>query len=417
MMDLATSENTKKQIKFSIRVFEEYLQAVNLTLDEVEQLPNSELDSLLSRFYGSVRTSKGEYYSKKSMQAIRFGLQRHFVSAKLVDIIAHADFVNSKKTFKSMMAVIKKEGKGSVKHKEAITREDMVTIQEYFDLNKPDDLQDKVFMDVMIYFCNRGRENLRQMTPDQFEITGEPGSRSITKKDTLTKNNRENHDETSQGGVMTEIPGNPRCPVSSLLKYLEKLNPKCEALWQRARSAVSDDDAVWYCDSSVGKNTLFDKMKSISLKAGTSQVYTNHCLRATSVTILDEAGFEARDIMTVSGHHAETSIKSYARTSSAKKKRMSTAIASVLAPSPEVPAQPVVEIPPLDMMMEEIDLASGLVDVPVDMVDRDEDLTKALQDISNLSQEINQEININNSSNSNHKIQFNFSGCVVNIHN
>ena len=158
-------------------------------------------------------------------------------------------------------------------------------------------------------------------------------------------------------------------------------------------------------------------MKIISVNAGTRQVYTNHCLRATSVTNLDEAGFEARDIMTVSGHHAETSIKSYARTSSGKKKRMSTAIASVLAPpAAEVPQpQPIVEIPPLDMM-EEYDLASHLVDVPVDIVD--DDLTNALQDISNLSQEINQEININKSSNSNHKIQFNFmSGCVVNIHN
>ena len=43
-------------------------------------------------------------------------------------------------------------------------------------------------------------------------------------------------------------------------------------------------------------------MKSISMKAGTSQVYTNHCLRATSVAILDEAGFKARDIMTLSRH-------------------------------------------------------------------------------------------------------------------
>ena len=52
---------------------------------------------------------------------------------------------------------------------------------------------------------------------------------------------------------------------------------------------------------------------------------------------------------------------------------MSTAIASVLAPPPEVPEpQPIVEIPPLDRMKEETDFASGLVDVPVDMVDRDQ---------------------------------------------
>ena len=65
-------------------------------------------------------------------------------------------------------------------------------------------------------------------------------------------------------------------------------------------------------------------MKSISMKAGTSQVYTNHCLRATSVTILNEAGFEAREIC------LDTSIKfkSYAHTVLIKKKRMSTATRS-----------------------------------------------------------------------------------------
>ena len=53
-------------------------------------------------------------------------------------------------------------------------------------------------MDVTIYFYNQGRENPWQMTPDQFEITGDPGSWSITKMDTLTKNNQENHDKISQ---------------------------------------------------------------------------------------------------------------------------------------------------------------------------------------------------------------------------
>ena len=63
----------------------------------------------------------------------------------------------------------------------------------------------------------------------------------------------------SQSGVMTELPGNPCCPVSYLLKYLEKHNPDCEAFWQRPRSAFSDDNHVWYFDSAGGKNALFDK--------------------------------------------------------------------------------------------------------------------------------------------------------------
>lgn len=44
-----------------------------------------------------------------------------------------------------------------------------------------------------------------------------------------------------------------------------------------------------------------------------STLYTNHCIRATCITNLDQRGIEARHIMSVSGHKSETSIKSYSR--------------------------------------------------------------------------------------------------------
>ena len=43
-----------------------------------------------------------------------------------------------------------------------------------------------------------------------------------------------------------------------------------------------------------------------------SQYYTNHSIRATAVTLLDEANFEAQHIMKVSGHKSGASIRSYA---------------------------------------------------------------------------------------------------------
>ena len=71
-------------------------------------------------------------------------------------------------------------------------------------------------------------------------------------------------------------------------------------------------------------------MKIISQNANCSTPYTNHCLRAMGVTILDEAGYPSRDIMAVSGHKSEGSIKHYARTSVAQKSRMSDTLSSAL---------------------------------------------------------------------------------------
>ena len=61
----------------------------------------------------------------------------------------------------------------------------------------------------------------------------------------------------------------------------------------------------------MGHNTVESLMNKISESAQLSQKYTNHSLRATAVHILDAANFPSRHIMTVTGHRAESSLKTY----------------------------------------------------------------------------------------------------------
>ena len=68
-------------------------------------------------------------------------------------------------------------------------------------------------------------------------------------------------------------------------------------------------------------------MSSISKELKLSQKYTNHCIRATAVSLLDESNFDARHIMRVSGHKSESSIRSYSRRlSEVKHKEISHAL-------------------------------------------------------------------------------------------
>ena len=331
LTDSADSKNTKNAVKYAVKIFEGYLQIINTDLDSVNKLPNSELDKILQKFYAGVRQKNGSLYCKKSMLSIRFGLQRHFLNTKNVDIVKHEDFANSSRVFKCFSATFKRKGKGVVKHKSAIPQEDMEKIQDSLDLDDPQGLQDKVFIDIMLYFCNRGRENLREMTRDSFEVCEEGGKCYITLKDTLTKNNREDELEKSQGGIMTATNG-PRCPVASFLQYKDKLNPQCKWFWQRVKPKHElHPSGPWYANAPLGKNIIGEKMKTISSHAGTKQ-YTNHCLRATSISTLQNAGFRDREIMSVSGHHSESSLKHYAMTTSETKENMSRAIAAAVDP-------------------------------------------------------------------------------------
>ena len=61
-----------------------------------------------------------------------------------------------------------------------------------------------------------------------------------------------------------------------------------------------------------------------------STIYTNHSIRATTITILDRSGFEARHIMSVSGHRNESSIKTYSKTDTNTKTNMAGSLMAVI---------------------------------------------------------------------------------------
>ena len=70
---------------------------------------------------------------------------------------------------------------------------------------------------------------------------------------------------------------------------------------------IDPADDIWYENVPVGKNKLENFLKDLSECVGVSKVYTNHSIRATSVTLLDEAGISSHHIIKVKGHGREES--------------------------------------------------------------------------------------------------------------
>ena len=159
-------------------------------------------------------------------------------------------------------------------------------------------------------------------------------------------------------------PGSEICPLQTFQKYLSHLNPKLNALLQKPKSKVYEQ--VWYCNSPVGVNTLSKMMSVISKKYNLSEIYTNHCMRVTSMQTMERNDMEGRDIIRVTGHKSEKSINQYARTlSTTKKRKISHAFTSTLSGGPSsstetlskppksvetVPEIPRLEIPPTQIV-------------------------------------------------------------------
>ncbi len=351
-VDLADALNTKKQIKYALTRLETYAVFSETTLEAVSALSKRDLDEFLCRFYASLRKHDGELYTKSSMQGIRYGLQRHFQALHKWNICNIESFPESNTFFKTMLVKLEREGKGRVKHKSPISAADMniILASEELDMSTPTGLQNKVFIDIMMNFCNQGRENMREMKPGDFTIfRDEDDVRYVTKREHMTKNNQENDNEMSSG-FMDEVPGSDTCPVASFEMYLSKLNPKCpDTLWQRPLPAVPES-GPWYCSVPVGIHTLGNKIKTISTKAGCSRVYTNHCLRATCITVLDHgAGFANRSIKAVSGDHSEQSLKHYTTKSDNRKMQLSVTLASQMTLNRQESPPPRQEVPSDDL--------------------------------------------------------------------
>ena len=122
----------------------------------------------------------------------------------------------------------------------------------------------------------------------------------------------DNEDE-SQSVIMAWL-GNPRCPVACLEKYLAKRDPRCDALWQKPKnhnaSFFHSADEVWFCNVPTGKHRLENLLTEMCKTAGLAHIYTPHCIRATSVTVLKAADLENRRVESVTGHASDKSMES-----------------------------------------------------------------------------------------------------------
>jgi len=193
------------------------------------------------------------------MLSIRYGLQKHFEKTLKVDIVNLPEFKGANNVFNAMLVKLKHEGKAVVNHKNPLSAEDLKKLYEHFDLNTPYGLQSKVFVDFMIYFCNRGRKNLRDIKKSDFIFN--ENDNFIVMRDMATKNHKGDvADEETRGGRIYKT-GKTSCPFLSFQKYLSVLHPDSSVCFQRPKMRINSESTVWYDNSPLGRNTLGDKMK------------------------------------------------------------------------------------------------------------------------------------------------------------
>ena len=124
--------------------------------------------------------------------------------------------------------------------------------------------------------------------------------------------------------------------MKTIENFIKHLYPKLDCLFQPTKELPGkfnpENETVWYCYSLVGQSALANMMKTIIKAAGITPHPSNHCVRATAVTVLSDSNVEARHIKAVTRHKSDSLIESYdARASFHQKENMSNILSGFVS--------------------------------------------------------------------------------------
>ena len=136
----------------------------------------------------------------------------------------------------------------------------------------------------------------------------------------------------------------------------------------------------------MGKNIIGKLMQRVSKKAGLSQIYSAHCVRASMITILFRAGVQPKEICHITKHKRESSLDSYIRgSSSAQKRQCSNVLSNALG------LQPVLN----DVNSVENELPDDVLNMALDLEEAIVQETGAAVPPSNVNQSSSSMVQIN----------------------
>ena len=298
MINFSQSENN---------FYTDWCQERNISTPLLE-MNTMELDQNLARFYVEARTIKGDEYSRSALLGFRSSIERYLNNNGItLKLSKNQLFQNSNKILDAKLRINRRAGKGTVQHKPVIVGSDLEKIRTspFLSTATPAGLLRRTWFYVSLHWCRCGREGQRDLRRESFKFSKDANGREfaiITKGEATKLHPGGESSKPLDEREKLYSTGADDDAFASLKLYVSKLNPSCTAFFQQPKQGVTNDDAVWYANRPLGINRLGEMMKNISAGAKLSQIYTNHSVRTTGITLLPSRNIPDCHIMFVSGH-------------------------------------------------------------------------------------------------------------------
>ena len=284
----------------------------------------------LCRFVMETRREDGKPYPLASLRCLLSALNRILQDNKApFSVFDKKDpqFRDLFCTLDTVSSELHREGIGA-QHKSAsvISYEDENVLWERGMLGdeSPGLLQHTVFYYAGMQFCLRGIQEQYDMRVQQ--LIRVPTDSQIYHEQVyykymefISKNNQHWFKDTNASNKEVKVyalPGSSRCMIRLLDKYLERPPPDAEYVYMRPLDKIPNLKQPWYTKQRVGYNTLKGFIPKLFATSGLEGLYTNHSLRATSITRMFKADVPEKIIAEKSGHKSLKALRMYERTSS-----------------------------------------------------------------------------------------------------
>lgn len=331
-------KSTSVQEKLHSTRFFTFLAEKNIHCD-LKTVSTENLNEYLRFFYHELKTKGGEYYSPASLKCIRAALHRHFtqdVGCKF-NIIDGEDFASANRMLKTMAGLWLAHG-GEKKQFVNIEESDLKKIFSSFKRSNGEELQNEVLFSLLYFLGARGREELRRIKRSDlcFSVDSNGVKYAFIKseKDQISEPNnlRKNVKASLKSADYESVRSNriyDTKAIECIELYLRKLQddaPDSDDLFHRPVNGRKNGPR-YYSDKQVrGQNYLGNFMKTISKALHLSRLYTNHCIRCTTVTRAKENGLNNSDVCLITGHKDQRSIDRYDRPTDSRKRQLSSAL-------------------------------------------------------------------------------------------
>lgn len=289
----------------------------------------------------SMTVEQAAEYNKNTLKNIRAAINRKLCDVgRDLDIVRDKEFKSANKALDGLMKTLTKTGASrATQHKAILVEEDVKAIAAYFAKSaksSPIVLRQAVWYLISIHFVTRGLEFHHQMLLGSIKFCKDKNNREYMKleQEVQEKNHQGGiNNEESQTGKRIYESGDVNCPIGLIKYFLSKQCRDAKYLFNGiVKEAISHPagQETWFNDKPLGKTTFSNFMTDICKYSHTTQRYTAHCLRATAIQAMNDAGFETRHIMSMSGHRCESSLKHYNRRMSETQKESVSGVMSAL---------------------------------------------------------------------------------------